>query len=87
MKFPHDPTGVHNTWIGRIGNSKSFKWNDNTAFNYQNWNTGEPNDNPGNEDCFELYSTPAQQSRHGKWNDYPCDTTTGTDRYVCKKRK
>ena len=84
----HDPTGVHNIWIGGIKDGSSFKWNDNTAFNYQNWNTfnKEPNSSGGKEDCVELYSRPGKKY-DGKLNDIPCDIATRGDRYVCKKRK
>lgn len=38
---------------------------------YQNWNTGEPNDSSSNEDCGQFLS-----GGTGKWNDLPCSGTT-----------
>lgn len=35
--------------------------------NYENWNTGEPNDSSGNEDCGQFLS-----GGSGVWNDLPC---------------
>ena len=78
----HDPKEVLNSWIGVIRDGSSFKWNDGSAFSYQNWNTGEPNNSGGKENCVELYAAPGQKY-HDKWNDVPCDTTAS---YVCKKR-
>lgn len=39
---------------------------------YNNWDTDEPNDFGGNEDCAYMYA-----SRSGKWNDFPCFTPQG----------
>lgn len=38
---------------------------------YTNWNTGEPNDSGGNEDCGQFLA-----GGTGKWNDLPCSGTT-----------
>lgn len=38
---------------------------------YENWNTGEPNDAGGNEDCGQFLS-----GASGEWNDLPCTVTT-----------
>lgn len=35
--------------------------------NYTNWNTGEPNNSDGGEDCAQFYTA-------GKWNDLKCET-------------
>ena len=82
----HDPTRVHITWIGGIRDGNSFKWKDGSAFTYQNWNSGEPNDHGGIEDCMELYSAPGQK-QHDKWNDVSCDVNKRADGFVCKKSK
>jgi hypothetical protein len=38
---------------------------------YTNWNSGEPNDSGGNEDCGQFLA-----GGTGKWNDLPCSGTT-----------
>ena len=38
---------------------------------YNNWNTGEPNDSGANEDCGQFLS-----GTGGMWNDLPCTGTT-----------
>lgn len=51
-----------------------YVWSDQSAVDYTNWNSGEPNDYKGNEDCVEY-----QTSTH-KWNDRNCYSATN---YIC----
>jgi len=51
-------------WIGAesYSNNSNFTWVDGTTWSYTNWNTGEPNNDSGVENCLHLLST-------GFWND------------------
>ena len=51
-----------NLWIGGSRESGTWSWSDRTSWNFENWNTGEPNNAGGNENCLEITS-------NGKWND------------------
>ena len=82
----HDPTSVHNTWIGGIRDGNSFKWKDGSAFNYENWRSEQPNNHLGKQACMEINSYPGKE-QHDKWNDIQCDMTNRSDGFVCKKRK
>ena len=57
-------------WIGLhcIDNNQfDFEWTDGSAWNYTNWNNGEPNNNANtDEDCVHIYPG------NGFWNDNPC---------------
>ena len=77
-----DSSSIHKTWIGGSRWGNTFKWIDGKAFDYENWNTGEPDNLGGEENCIEVYSDPGQ-SWHDKWNDVPCDMKRN---YVCKKQ-
>ena len=63
-------------WIGfsDINSEGTFTWADGSGVTYTRWNSGEPNNSGGNEDCAELYS-------HSYWNDAPC--TNGIPCYFC----
>ena len=66
-------------WIGLQRTADgSFKWVDGTPLDYDAWNSGEPNDNGGREDCVAMYWNVG-----GKWNDAPCDWEV-TPGVVCK---
>ena len=60
-----------------------FKWLDGTAVadTFSAWNTGEPNNNHGLENCAQLY---VSGSAKGKWNDEPCSNSR---HIVCQKEK
>ncbi|EMP28762.1 Pulmonary surfactant-associated protein D [Chelonia mydas] len=51
--------------INDIQTEGRFKYLNGENIVYSNWQTGEPNNDKGIEDCVEVYSS-------GKWNDKPC---------------
>ncbi|XP_067687491.1 macrophage mannose receptor 1-like [Haliotis asinina] len=65
-------------WIGAndLGYEGGWRWADNKAFGYFNWNAGEPNDYANNEDCAAVLSNT------GRWHDTVCTQRRG---YICKK--
>ena len=77
-----DPTSVHRTWIGGKRNGNEFQWIDGTPFEFDNWNTNQPNNYLGKEDCVEIRSDPGKDW-HERWNDVPCESTA---KFVCKKQ-
>ena len=77
-----DASSVHKTWIGGKRSGNDFQWIDGNPFDYDNWNTGEPDNLGGDENCIEVYSDPGQ-TWHDSWNDVPCDVKRN---YVCKKQ-
>uniref|UniRef100_A0A8C2GJK9 C-type lectin domain-containing protein n=1 Tax=Cyprinus carpio TaxID=7962 RepID=A0A8C2GJK9_CYPCA len=58
-------------WIGLSDREQEgiMKWVDNSTLKQQFWESNEPNDAGGNEDCIEL--NPAK-SVLNNWNDIPC---------------
>ena len=77
-----DASSTHQTWIGGKRSGSNFAWIDGTSFDYDNWNTGEPDNQGGEENCIEVYSAPGQ-SWHDRWNDVPCNVRRN---FVCKKQ-
>ncbi|XP_071507011.1 macrophage mannose receptor 1-like [Diadema antillarum] len=66
-----------NDWIGlrEYSGSGYYQWSDNSPLDFQSWNSNEPNDANGEEECAEFY-------QDGSWNDLNCgDKLT----FVCKK--
>ncbi|XP_032077964.1 C-type lectin mannose-binding isoform-like [Thamnophis elegans] len=58
-------------WIGLHDPNKNrmWEWSDRSRPNYFTWNTGEPNNEGGNEYCVHLWA----QSGFKNWNDIRCD--------------
>ncbi|XP_051560239.1 CD209 antigen-like isoform X5 [Myxocyprinus asiaticus] len=67
-------------WIGLsdIEKEGNMKWVDNSPLTKGFWNTNEPNDSLGNEDCVEVLSS---KSSLNNWNDLPCSEKR---RWICE---
>jgi hypothetical protein len=70
----------HERWIGAndFATEDNYAWTDATSFGFDNWRSGEPNNNGhngGEEDCAEI-------EHDGRWDDQPCDKTK---RYICER--
>lgn len=80
QEFIQGKLADHDFWIGlhtRTGETRKWTWAvDETDLDYENWNTGEPNNMEGEENCVEMYL-------FGKWNDIRCINRLP---YICKKR-
>ena len=64
-------------WIGLNDRAieGDFVWSDGTPVGYTNWNSSEPNNAGGNEDCGQLNRFNENNSNEpGTWNDEPCST-------------
>ena len=55
-------------WIGFTDENSegTFYWYDGSPVVYTNWNSGEPNNSSGNEDCTQIFP-------NGLWNDLNCN--------------
>ena len=73
------------TWIGLHRDSSDnsrWQWVDGSLAVYLNFDSNEPSNWKGNEDCVEMYPS-------GKWNDlycnaprhYSCELSSGRSRY------
>ena len=73
FEFAHR-TGNEYVWYGGKRKDDVFVWSDSTSFIKSFWNTGEPNNVRGEENCLHLLIS-------GKWNDINC---ADSFYYVCK---
>ena len=55
--------------------STEWVWSDGTPLNFTGWDSDEPNNINGNEDCINI-------SSDGTWNDMPCAEGLY---YICEK--
>ncbi|XP_071372765.1 ladderlectin-like [Centroberyx affinis] len=68
------------TWIGGSDHAqdRTWFWSDGSRFDYQLWNSGEPNNSGGREPCVEM-----NFGGDSHWNDKRCDIEFTS---VCAKR-
>ncbi|XP_054750997.2 macrophage mannose receptor 1-like [Lytechinus pictus] len=78
---PQDADNFFGFWIGLndINQEGAWQWSDGSAVIYVNWETGEPNDHSGSEECTEMFLNPGR-----RWNDIPCYALRS---WICKKPK
>ncbi|KAM6168131.1 C-type lectin domain family 4 member G [Erethizon dorsatum] len=70
-------------WLGlravrSAGQIQGYQWVDGVRISFSHWNTGEPNDSRGQEDCVMMLHS-------GLWNDAPCSSER--DGWICEKRQ
>ncbi|XP_061597871.1 ladderlectin-like [Cololabis saira] len=69
------------TWIGLTDAQQdgAWFWSDGSKLSFSNWNSGEPNNSGGNEECVHTnWGTPKN------WNDINC---SGEFAFVCATRQ
>ena len=75
------------TWIGlqKDDAGSLFYWTDGTplAGQYQNWDTGKPDNAGGQEKCGNMWGS-GSLGTPGKWNDSPCENS-GAALALCQK--
>ena len=81
--FVANLTGSHFAWIGGFQNSSGaeepWRWSDGSAWDLENWRSGEPNNFLGKEDYLEI-----NFGEKGKWNDEDRRSKTAIGGYVCQ---
>ncbi|KFO22970.1 C-type lectin domain family 4 member G [Fukomys damarensis] len=70
-------------WLGlrgirNAGRIQNYQWVDGLPLGFSHWNSGEPNDSRGQEDCVMMLHS-------GLWNDAPCGSER--DGWICEKRQ
>ncbi|XP_078146311.1 ladderlectin-like [Centroberyx gerrardi] len=72
--------GLPETWIGGSDNAqdRTWFWSDGSSFDYQHWNSGEPNNLGGRQPCIEM-----NYGGEKGWNDWTCESEFTS---VCAKR-
>merc|ERR1719394_1791895 len=76
--------GLSDTWIGGndIDEEGAWKWTDASHFDFTFWNSGEPNNSEGNEDCMHAWGIEREVGE--TWNDKTCSDSMS---FLCSKKR
>ncbi|XP_077083282.1 C-type mannose receptor 2-like [Siphateles boraxobius] len=77
QKIINDNHISNDVWIGLFRDS--WQWSDQSNSSFRHWNTGEPNNAKGDENCTVII-----QNALGHWNDVPCNDQLP---FVCHEDK
>ncbi|KAM7331508.1 hypothetical protein ACRRTK_008216 [Alexandromys fortis] len=82
QSFLRQHTWGRGYWLGlrtvrHLGKIQGYQWVDGVSLTFSHWNSGEPNDSRGREDCVMMLHS-------GLWNDAPCSNEK--DGWICEKR-
>ena len=76
-----DNAGLYMAWMGLndLTVEGDYEWTDGNSFDFTAWQTGEPNDTDGSENCGVL----GQDFLNREWNDGVCSLET-IEAFVCQ---
>ena len=63
---------------GTLTNTDGWRWLDGTEYDWQNWDSDEPNGQPDGA------SGEARMVRDGRWRDYPASAQF---KYICERKQ
>ena len=70
-------------WLGGYqagnGEDEPWLWSDGSAWDYENWRAGEPNNDDGRGNYMEV-----NFGGQGTWNDLPVEKSYEVPGYVCQ---
>ena len=70
-------------WIGITDSETEGKWlleSSKTTIPFENWQSGEPNNHMGNQECGKM-KVRSSSADHGKWDDRSCSDPY---RFICE---
>ncbi|KAK5978387.1 hypothetical protein GCK32_018822, partial [Trichostrongylus colubriformis] len=76
---PQDDRYVNQIWIGGKKEGGSWKWTDGTKWDYVNWDSPEPNNLGGHEDCLQMRMASTPGHLHLGFHSAPRPPTSSPD--------
>jgi len=86
-----EPTAAPSLGATDISNEGTWVWNSGAVWSFTYWQSGEPNNAGGNENCLHMRGSGADSATRYTWNDAMCDPsvefpTAGVTSLACEIR-